>query len=95
MIITDGSPTTGSATCTDEAMLAKSLGVSIHPVFVMDDSQQLHSDGEDHYPQVLKYLAEETHGVKFLAKHEVSFDERAEREGKEYAHLVRVKVELA
>ena len=95
VIITDGAPTSGSATCTDEAMLARNLGVSIHPVFVMDDTQKEIGTTKDCYPNVLKYLAEETNGVRFLAKHEVTVDERAERENNEYAHLVRVKVELA
>mmetsp|Transcript_13218 Transcript_13218/g.24808 ORF Transcript_13218/g.24808 Transcript_13218/m.24808 type:complete len:114 (-) Transcript_13218:576-917(-) len=92
LIITDGSPTLGSTTCVDESMLARTLGVSIHPIFVMDDDAP---SGDASYPNVLKFLAEETNGVRFLAKHEVTVDERAEVEDREHAHLVRVKVELA
>ena len=95
LIITDGSPTMGSATCTDEAMLARSLGVAIHPIFVMEGGATEGYSDEDCYPQVLQYLAEETNGVRFLAKHEVSLDKKAEEEDNEYAHLVRVRVELA
>ncbi|CAB9513240.1 ATPase RavA [Seminavis robusta] len=94
LIITDGSPTTGSATCIDEAMLAKNLGVAIHPVFVVDDSEDWHGGGSS-YPDVLTNLAEMTNGVRFLAKHEVTLDEQAEVDNNEYAHLVQVKVELA
>ena len=92
LIITDGSPTTGSTSCSDEAMLAKSLGVSIHPIFVCDEQVE---ENKDSYPSVLKYLAEETNGVRFLAKHEVTVDEQAEIEKNEYSHLVQVKLELA
>jgi hypothetical protein len=94
LIITDGSPTAGSATCIDESMLARTLGVSIHPIFVTDDNAPAGSQ-DDCYPEVLKFLAEETNGVRFIAKHEVTVDTRAELEDREHAHLVQVKVELA
>ena len=94
LIITDGSPTIGSTTCTDEAMLARSLGVSIHPIFVVDESQDPSDVVENFYPKVLNYLADETNGVRFLARHEVTVDE-AELENNGYAHLLRVKVEVA
>lgn len=72
-------------------MLAKSLGVSVHPVFVREDE----TTQEDGYPSVLSYLAEETNGVRFQAKHEVTVDQKAELQDREYARLLRVKVELA
>ena len=94
LIITDGAPTVGSTACVDEAALAKSLGVAIHPIFVQDECQQDIGEDDDKepkrrkhidtlnndtninsYPQVLKFLAEETNGVRFLASHEVSLDE--------------------
>lgn len=97
LIITDGSPTVGSATCVDEGMLARTLGVAIHPIFVMDaaESSRDVAATKDCYPEVLRFLTEETNGIRFIAKPEVTLDERAEAEDNEYAHLVRVKVELA